>query len=87
MGILCITSVTQCNHCKVRHVEWVDKGDKLTAPWLRFLGMPENGSIILAKNEVIVLCGLCTSTKAVADKIDVEAMRIACAIRRQESGH
>ena len=85
MGITGITALTQCQHCQIRYVQWVDNGGLTEAPRLFFSGMPENGSMILSKNEIIVLCTRCASTQAIANDVDVQAMRIASAVRRKKA--
>jgi len=84
MGIMVITQLTQCIHCKVRVVQWVDNSEKTEAPRLFFAGLPAVGSMILSKSEIIVLCADCASPKAIADDVDIQAMRIANAISRKK---
>jgi len=87
MGILGITALTQCQHCKIRYVQWVDNVGVSEAPRLFFSGMPENGSMILSKNEIIVLCSRCASPKSIADDVDIQGMRIASAVRGKKDVH
>lgn len=80
-----ITSLTQCQHCKIRYVQWVDNLGATDAPRLFFSGMPENGSMILSKSEIIVLCTVCASPQSISNDVDIQAMRVACAVRRKKN--